>query len=125
CQTVEKRETRFTKDEVDDAIDMALEEFDGTLDKIADAIRAKLKRRPEIGPETVVTYEWRGNEYVAHFSRIYRPEDATNIQPHYPEDKVLTWAKAIFVRVWNGELSWDKALAELQAKMDAHKRGTP
>ena len=74
--------------------------------------------RPEIGPDVVVTYDWQGRPQGVTTYRHLRNVDATNIMPHYPEDKVLEW-----IDEWRFREGTGRVKGFVQAKMAAFKRG--
>lgn len=120
---------RYTEDEIRAAVIEGQRKWrrmtvEAAVSKLEDIVMAELTR-PEIGPDVVVTYTspYGGNGLANKFRDI--PGRATNIVSHYPEDKVLAWGEEIFKRVWQGKIPWDNAVAELKARMDAFKRGSP
>ena len=115
---------RYTEDEIRAAVLKMLRGHwgDTTLPNLADDVIAELTR-PEIGPDVVVTYDWQGRPQGVTTYRHLRNVDATNIMPHYPEDKVLEMLDEMLDGFVLSKHDCEVATRIMQRKMDAFKRG--
>lgn len=116
---------RYTEDEIRAAYREPGNRIYGDLVLGADELIAELTR-PEMHPDVVVTYvDNGGNPAVGYYGQAFSIQNAcaTNIMPHYPEDKVLEWAKERedYLREFGAPVF--RETAHYQAKMDAFKYG--
>lgn len=123
-----ERDMTFTEEQVWEAVraqvDAGAVPWKG--EAVATGVLFRLTR-PSIGPAVVVTYDSTcGGRQTTHadFAGNVDPGDF-NIQPHYPEDKVLRWLRETLDEATC--LGSERIDAEdaMRCRMDAHKRGTP